>query len=258
MLLDVDNIFMNFGGIAALKGISFSVPEGQVVSVIGPNGAGKTTLFNIVTGFQKPTAGQVRFAGSVVTGLLPHRIAKHGLIRTFQKTEVFPALTVMECVRIGLLNNFQPSLFSVLTGKAEVAAFVKNSVLEVADILEMVGLHSKSEYLAQELSYGEQRLLEIAVGLAARPRLLLLDEPSSGLNAEESSRFSTLVRRLQKQKITIVLVEHNMNVVMGVSDQIVVVHHGEKIAEGTPEAVSQNRDVIKAYLGREWVTDAVG
>ena len=258
MLLEVEAVSVNFGGLAALKSVSFTVEQGQVVSVIGPNGAGKTTLFNVVTGFRRPSSGQVRFGGTPIIGLPPHKVAQQGLIRTFQKTEVFPALSVMQCVRIGLLNGFRPSLYKVLLGSADVTRFVADADGKVEHILAFVGLRAKAQSLAMELSYGEQRLLEIAVGLAARPRLLLLDEPSSGLNAEEANRFIALVRDVKATGVTVLLVEHNMNVVMRVSDHIVVLHHGEKIAEGDPSIISQDGAVITAYLGREWVLDAVG
>jgi branched-chain amino acid transport system ATP-binding protein len=258
VLLEVDSISVSFGGLAAVKGVSFRVPEAAVVSLIGPNGAGKTTLFNAISGFRKPTSGEIRFGGARITGVPPYKIAHRGLVRTFQKTEVFPELSVAECVRIGLLNRFSPSLGEVLLGARRVAAFVAEVPATVARILEQVGLSRKSGNAARELSYGEQRLLEVAVGLAAEPRLLLLDEPASGLNGEEAARLSALILDLQRAGISVLLVEHNMDVVMGVSDTIVVLHHGEKIAEGTPQEIGSDRAVIAAYLGQDWVADAVG
>jgi branched-chain amino acid transport system ATP-binding protein len=254
--LEVDGISVSFGGLTAVRAVSFAVPERSIVSVIGPNGAGKTTLLNAISGFQRPSGGQVRFGGTPLTGLSPPRIAHQGVVRTFQKTEVFPALPVAECVRIGLLNRYAPSLFEVLLGSRRLAAFVAGAPATVAAILERVGLARKADAAARELSYGEQRLLEVAVSLAAEPRLLLLDEPASGLNAEEAERLAALIESLRRAGLSVLLIEHNMDVVMRVSDKIVVLHHGEKIAEGTPDAIGADRNVIAAYLGRDWGADA--
>jgi len=258
MLLEVDRVSVSFGGLAAVKSVSFAVPAATVVSLIGPNGAGKTTLFNAISGFRRPTDGEVRLNGTRISGLAPNRIAHRGLVRTFQKTEVFPELSVAECVRIGLLNRFSPSLAEVLLGTRRVGAFTRSVPATVERILGRVGLARKAGNAARELSYGEQRLLEVAVGLAAEPRLLLLDEPASGLNAEEAARLSALILDLQRGGTSVLLVEHNMDVVMRVSDTIVVLHHGEKIAEGTPQAIGIDRAVISAYLGQDWMADAVG
>jgi branched-chain amino acid transport system ATP-binding protein len=256
MLLEVDSVSVSFGGLAALRNVSFNVPAGRIVSVIGPNGAGKTTLFNVITGFRRLSEGTVRFEGRSITRLAPHRIARRGLVRTYQKTEVFPELSVYECVRIGLLNRLDAGFLEVVLGSRAVAAFIAEAPAAVRDILATVGLERKADYAARELSYGEQRRLEVAVGLAARPRLLMLDEPASGLNKDESAQLADLICALRDRGITILLVEHNMNVVMSVSDTIVVLHHGEKIAENAPEAVSRDPAVVSVYLGREWVADA--
>jgi branched-chain amino acid transport system ATP-binding protein len=256
MLLEIDNVSMQFGGLVALKNVSFGVPAGSIFSIIGPNGAGKTTLFSAISGFQVPASGFVQFDSHVITGLPPYKIARAGVVRTFQKTEVFSELTVFECVRTGLLNTFQPTLVQVLMGSRPVKQFLAGAPDRVADILETVGLRTKSDASAQQLSYGECRLLQIAVALAARPRLLLLDEPFSGLNVNETLELSDLLFTLRSRGITIVLIEHNMNVVMRVSDTIAVLHHGEKIAYGPPTEVSRDQGVVRAYLGREWIADA--
>jgi branched-chain amino acid transport system ATP-binding protein len=256
MLLELESVSVSFGGIAALRNVSFGVPAGGIVSVIGPNGAGKTTLFNVITGFRRPSRGAVTFDGQPLAGLPPYRIARRGLVRTYQKTEVFPELSVFDCVRIGLLNRLDAGFVEIMFGGGRVAAFVEAAPGLVRDILATVGLEHKADYAARELSYGEQRLLEIAVGLAAQPRLLMLDEPASGLNKDESERLGELICLLRDRGITVLLVEHNMSLVMSVSDNIVVLHHGEKIAEDAPEAVSQDPAVVSVYLGREWVADA--
>jgi branched-chain amino acid transport system ATP-binding protein len=256
MLLELDSVSVSFGGISALRNVSFTVPVGSIVSVIGPNGAGKTTLFNVITGFRQLNRGAVNFEGNAITGLPPYRIARRGLVRTYQKTEVFPELSVFECVRIGLLNRLDAGFLEVMFGGRKVEAFVAEAPGLVRDILATVGLEHKISYAARELSYGEQRLLEIAVGLAAQPRLLMLDEPASGLNKDEAARLADLICALRDRGITVLLVEHNMNLVMSISDTIVVLHHGEKIAEDAPEAVSQDPAVVSVYLGREWVADA--
>jgi branched-chain amino acid transport system ATP-binding protein len=258
MLLAIDNIAVRFGGLAALKAVSFGVAAGEIFSVIGPNGAGKTTLFNVVTGFQKATSGNVHFDGAALKGKAPHDIARLGMVRTFQKTEVFPELTVAQCVRIGFLNTYQPSLFEVFVPGRRMKEFLTSVMTDTTEILDTVGLGAKHGFAAQQLSYGEQRWLEVAVAVAAQPRLLLLDEPFSGLNLSESAQLSGLIRKLRARGITIVLIEHNMNIVMRLSDRIAVLHHGEKIAEGAPADIARNADVVAAYLGREWVMHAAG
>jgi branched-chain amino acid transport system ATP-binding protein len=256
MILRINQVSVRFGGIAALRDVSFDVAASEIVSVIGPNGAGKTTLFNAVSGFGRPDTGRVEFNGQPITGLPAHKIAQLGLVRTFQKTEVFPDLTVAQCVRVGMLNTLNASVMETFFGSAAVRNFAAGTTAVVDDVLAAVGLSQKRSRLARSLSYGEQRLLEVAVGMAAKPQLLMLDEPASGLNPEEAERFSALVLALRGRGISIVLVDHNMSVVMNVSDRIVVLHHGEKLFEGTPEEVRAHPSVIAAYLGKEWSADA--
>jgi branched-chain amino acid transport system ATP-binding protein len=256
-MLDVANVSVSFGGLAALNDVSFRIGSNEVASVIGPNGAGKTTLFNVITGFQNPTRGQVSFLDQGISGMVPNRIARLGVVRTFQKTEVFPGLTLLQCVQMGALCHRQFSVWQVLRGGPPVRDFERQASARALELLDFVGLAGKERQTAQALSYGEQRLLEVAVCLAAEPRLLLLDEPASGMNPEEADRMGRLIARLRDNSISVVLVEHNMALVMDISDRIIVLHHGAKIAEGAPEEIASNREVVEAYLGMGW-SDAQG
>jgi branched-chain amino acid transport system ATP-binding protein len=250
-MLEIRNISKNFGGLAALSDISFGVKSGEIVSLIGPNGAGKTTCLNLVTGFFKPSSGQVMYLGADVTGRPPYAIAQDGLIRTFQKTNVLKGLTVFGNVLTARHRHGDRSLLGTLfPGRAQRA---RESQMrdEAAAIVTKVGLADLINTEADSLSCGELRLLEVAVALGAGPQLLMLDEPAAGLNTQEAHQLGRILKTLIGDGVqAILLVEHNMALVMEVSDRIVVLNFGRKIAEGAPDDVRRNTDVIEAYLGK--------
>ena len=248
-MLSVQDLAVSFGGVTALAGVSFDVHAGTITSVIGPNGAGKTTAFNAITGYLSPTRGRIEYDGGALTGLRPSAVAARGIVRTFQKTSVFPALSVADNVRIGLHLRGTAGLLDVILGRRRLAAEEAQLTRDADGIIEFVGLHHRRAERASELPYGEQRLVELAVALGARPRLLLLDEPGAGMTTAEKATVSDLIRRIRDQSTTVLLVEHDMRMVMGISDTVVVLNHGRVIAEGTPAAIQAHPDVIRAYLG---------
>lgn len=251
MILEVRKVRKHFGGIAAVNDVSFTVDPASVTAIIGPNGAGKTTLFNIITGIYPPSSGEVVFGDRKLTGLPMHYLARYGVTRTFQNMELFDNLTVLESVMIGGYTLGSTGVVSSLLGLGRVArekAAIQERSLET---LALVGLEDRALDIATELPYGQQRLVEIARALCLKPRLLLLDEPVSGLNPGESSKLGELILRLKNSGITILFVEHDMETVMEIADKIIVLNFGSKLAEGTPDEIQNNQKVITTYLGKE-------
>ena len=249
-VLEIAHVGVQFGGLVALSDLDFNVAEGEIVSLIGPNGAGKTTAFNVVTGFLDPTKGEVRYRGAPLAGRKPHEIADIGLIRTFQRTSVFPNDTVYDNLLIGLHRRGRANLFESVLRLPRSRASERALRRDADEIIDRIGLSSRGRDLAGSLSYGEQRLVGVGLALAAQPTMLLLDEPVSGMNASETHAFVRLIRAIRDRGVTILLVEHDMPMVMDVSDRIVVLNYGRIIAEGRPDEIRNNPDVIEAYLGR--------
>src|SRR6266436_453473 len=245
-LLEAQNLTKYFGGLAAVNRVDLAVEEGEIVGLIGPNGAGKTTCFNLLSGFLPPTAGTIRFDGADITGLRSYRIVRRGLVRTFQLTTLFQEMTALENVLLGLHLHSTRSLRHVLLSRRP---FPRGEIERSREVLEFAGLSAHVDHLAKNLPHGHQRILGIAMALAARPRLLLLDEPVTRMNLDESGHVMTLVKTIRDRGTTILLVEHNMKAVMGTCERIVVLNFGQKLTEGTPAEVSTNPRVIEAYLG---------
>ena len=251
-LLEVHGLSKRFGGLDAVSDLTFDVNEGQIFGLIGPNGAGKSTIFNMICGSLKPTSGTLTFQGKNTTGLSPHRIARRGIARVFQGNVLFPTSTVLTNVLMGMHLHTGLSLFGFLFGGPGARRREKALHSKAKGILELVGLADEADTVASDLPHGNQRHLCLAIALAAEPKLLLLDEPVTGMNAEEVLEMLDLIRMLRdKRGMTVVVIEHNMKAVMCLVDRIVAISYGRKIAEGSPEEIAKNEEVIEAYLGAE-------
>jgi branched-chain amino acid transport system ATP-binding protein len=247
--LEIDRLAVNFGGLAALADLTFSVNEGEIVGLIGPNGAGKTTAFNVLTGFLAPAKGEVRFCGTLLNRRKPHEIAALGLVRTFQRTSIFQSKSVFENVLIGLHRRGRAGLMGTLLAMPSEKAEERELAVDAREILKLVGLERRVSETAGTLAYGDQRLLGIGLALAARPSMLLLDEPVSGMNPSETARVTQLIGTIRASGITILLVEHDMQMVMQICDRVVVLNYGRIIAQGPPDLIQRDAEVIRAYLG---------
>ena len=250
-ILAVDGLCKCFGGLKAVWEVSFELYEGEILGMIGPNGSGKTTVFNLITGVYKPTGGSIKFKGDSIEGLPSYLITQKGMNRTFQNIRLFQTMTVLENVLVGMHSQIKTTLADALARNKRHSESESQGVKKAMELLDFMGLGDRSQEIAANLAYGEQRRLELARALANQPAVLLLDEPTAGMNPNEAAMMMQMIRNVRATGITVFLIEHNMKVLMGISDRVIALEAGKKIAEGEPQSIQRHPQVIKAYLGTE-------